>query len=174
MTKLNEGILTKSSNDLQKENITQLYPAFIEESLAQIVNLANASSKVNNNDMDYSESKHYANLTLQEFNQVRNITSIFIRFPALYVNQFTNKNIIDTAQTVLSKALKITKQNGGCCRQFGCDDKATTLLLVWGMERFAHERGESYYTVKAAVEMAMEFQTIVNSEFSISIATGKV
>ena len=61
MTASNEGLITESSNDLQKENITQLYPAFIEESLVQIINVANASSQVINKDVDYNESKHHAN-----------------------------------------------------------------------------------------------------------------
>ena len=134
-------------------------------------------SRYNNQASDIKEDEDFtikAQMALEEYNQVWNITSVFIRFPTLDVTQFAKDDILTSAQNVLSTVMKITEQNGGCCRQFGCDDKATTVLLVWGMEGFSHERGESYYAVKAAVEMALEFQKILNGAFSIGIATGIV
>ena len=42
------------------------------------------------------------------------------------------------------------------------------------MEGFAHERGEAYHAMKAAIEMALELKIILNDRFSIGIATGNV
>ena len=86
---------------------------------------------------------------LEEFNQIRTRTYVFIRFPTLDVAEFSNPSIINLAQTLLNIVIKISQKNGGCCRQFGCDDKTTTILLVWGMEGFAQERGESYHAMKS-------------------------
>ena len=168
----NEALASGTNRELA-ENI---YSYFIEESLSKMISIVNRS-RYNNQASDIKEDEDFtikAQMALEEYNQVWNITSVFIRFPTLDVTQFAKDDILTSAQNVLSTVMKITEQNGGCCRQFGCDDKATTVLLVWGMEGFSHERGESYYAVKAAVEMALEFQKILNGAFSIGIATGIV
>ena len=113
-----------------------------------------------------------ANDSFSHYNQVRTITSMFIRFPTLDVAQFVDN--ISIAQNLVSTSLKIVNQRGGSCRQFGCDDKAATILFVWGMEGYAHEKGEGIYVLDAALELRDAFREIVDSNFSIGIASGSV
>ena len=131
--------------------------AYIEESLAKYI--FNSSGPTD-------ESRDY--------NQIRSIVSVFIRFPSLDVSSFSNPETLEKANRAVGICLEETRKQGGCCRQFGCDDKAATILLVWGMEGYAHERGEADHAVAAALEISKGLKSIFGKEFSIGIASGSV
>ena len=131
--------------------------AYIEESLSKYLLSSSTSS---------DESRDY--------NQIRSIISVFIRFSSLDVSSFSNPETVDKANKALCICLQESRKQGGCCRQFGCDDKAATILLVWGMEGYAHERGEAVHAVSAALEISKGLKPIFGKEFSIGIASGPV
>ena len=131
--------------------------AYIEESLSKYLLNSSTSSEEG-----------------RDYNQIRSIISVFIRFPSLDVSSFSNPETVDKANKALCICLEETRKQGGCCRQFGCDDKAATVLLVWGMEGYAHERGEALHAVSAALEISKGFKSLFGKEFSIGIASGSV
>ena len=112
--------------------------------------------------------------SISDYNQLRYITSVFIRFPTLDVSAFSNRETVNIANDALTVCLTATKKHGGCCRQFGCDDKAATVLLIWGMEGYAHERGEAVHAVAASLEIAKGLEPIFGTGFSIGVAAGSV
>ncbi|KAI8614250.1 hypothetical protein BC830DRAFT_399660 [Chytriomyces sp. MP71] len=71
--------------------------------------------------------------------------------------------------TVVCKAVRSFE---GCIRQFNCDDKALTALLVWGLEGMSHEKGEMGLALSAAFEIAQSFPPILNNEFAIGVTSG--
>ena len=136
---------------------------YMEESLSKYIQ-TNIFSSLHVN-------KDFKN-TLVYYNQIRVITSMFIRFPTLDVSKFIEN--IGLAQKLVSRSLQIVANRGGTCRQFGCDDKAATILLIWGMEGYSHERGEGVHVLDAALELQSFYQNIIGSNFSIGIASGSV
>ncbi|KAJ3321296.1 Adenylate cyclase type 10 [Blyttiomyces sp. JEL0837] len=110
-----------------------------------------------------------------DYNQLRKITAVFLRFPSFTESTFFSRGpTLLKAQGVFQLALAVARDHGGTCRQFGCDDKAATLLLVWGMEGFAHERGEAVHACTAAMEMQEGIRRLIGDDFSIGISTGSV
>ena len=143
---------------------TLKFLSFVEESLSASLKIA------------LSESSNYADILKNEiltnFNQVRRkVIVVFISLKSLNVAEFNSPENISKAQKAFSSIISITQLNGGCCRQFGCDDKLTSALLVWGMDGYIHEKGDTVYAVRAALEIQDKLNEL---EFSIGIATGSV
>ncbi|KAJ3217629.1 hypothetical protein HDU67_007571 [Dinochytrium kinnereticum] len=109
-----------------------------------------------------------------EYNQVRRVTIVFLRLTSFCVRDAASPCLLQTAQNVMLAALSSIRAFGGCLRQFNCDDKAASLLMVWGLEGFAHERGEPLYALSAALALSKKLEAIVGNEFSIGVCTGKV
>ena len=93
-----EGTISKLLDDSQNISLKSIYPVFIEESLAKMISLVNLSGKLGN-ELDLTSK---VLLALEEYNQVRSTTSIFIRFPSLDVVKFIEKDIINNTQRILS------------------------------------------------------------------------
>jgi hypothetical protein len=109
-----------------------------------------------------------------DYNQVRKVTAMFVRLSSFPVALGGQPKYLDIAQKVMISILEIIRKFNGCMRQFNCDEKAATILLVWGLDGFAHERGEPPYAIAASIEIATKLRTIVGDRFSIGIATGAV
>ena len=138
---------------------------YIEESLSQEITQLHSNSLSN-----LLPSNSQLNILSTDYNQLRKITTIFIRYPKLaYV-----LGDCKLAQNVYECIIKISRQHGGTLRQFNCDDKGSSALLVWGMQGFAHEKGESVHAVRAGIEMSSKLETIIGSDFSIGISSGTV
>ena len=105
-----------------------------------------------------------------DYNQLRKIATVFIRFPKLVYAL----GDCQLAQEVYECIIKIARMYGGTLRQFNCDDKGSSALIVWGMQGYAHEKGESVHAVRAGIEMSSKLETIIGSDFSIGISSGTV
>ncbi|KAJ3212535.1 Adenylate cyclase type 10 [Dinochytrium kinnereticum] len=89
-----------------------------------------------------------------DYNQIRAITVLFIQFPHLPIAEIGHNTMIQKDLQKLSECVFDTaKRNGGTCRQINCDEKALSVLMLWGIEGFAHERGDGAYAVAAALEL---------------------
>ena len=135
---------------------------FMEESLAKSVT----------NSMNSQSPSEYE--LIQNFNQIRNIVSVFILLKNVDINDFGSTTISGLSQKAMSVILSNTQKHGGCCRQFICDDKLTSVLLVWGMDGFAHEKGDTIHAVNAALDIATDLRNLMSDNFSIGVAYGSV
>ena len=135
---------------------------FMEESLAKSV--TNAMKSVNPSEYEL----------IQNFNQIRNIVSVFIMLKSIDITNFGSNEMSTISQKAMSTILKNTQKYGGCCRQFICDDKLTSVLLVWGMDGYAHEKGDTIQAVSAALEISKEFAQFMDDNFSIGVSYGPV
>ena len=159
----NEGYVDEHDENFTTKQQFDLGLGFIEESLSTV--LAYISKDLNmDSELD----------VLSEYQQIRNVTSVFIRFSSLMVKEFSSQKISNLAQKAIKICLYFMQKYGGCCRQFNCDDKSTSLLMIWGMEGFAHENGEAFYALSAALEIKKELSQLFGNEFSIGIASGSV
>ncbi|KAJ3097215.1 hypothetical protein HDU97_005078 [Phlyctochytrium planicorne] len=109
-----------------------------------------------------------------EYNQVRVATVVFLRLLDYNVREGASPTYLTIAQKVMTATMAAVRMFGGCLRQFNCDDKAASLLMVWGLEGFAHERGEPIYAISAALMLAKQLQIFLGDEFAIGVCTGKV
>ncbi|KAJ3104246.1 Adenylate cyclase type 10 [Phlyctochytrium planicorne] len=87
-------------------------------------------------------------------NQYRTITVLFLRLPNIPVDSLgSSKAVLEDVQFVADKAITIASKYGGTCRQIHADEKALSVLLVWGIEGFTHEKGDYGYAVSAGMEI---------------------
>ncbi|KAI8837809.1 hypothetical protein BC829DRAFT_42805 [Chytridium lagenaria] len=89
-----------------------------------------------------------------DYNQIRRVTIVFLRLTSFRVRDAASPSLLHIAQSVMIAALSSIRMFGGCLRQFNFDDKAATVLMVWGLEGFAHERGEAFYAISAALSLS--------------------
>ncbi|KAJ3120470.1 hypothetical protein HK100_012785 [Physocladia obscura] len=129
---------------------------------------------------DSTPDKFAANLKIQidsifeAYDQLRNLSVIFIQFPDFKVDTIAEKENLEKLQSLMEAIMKSMFKFEGTLRQMNCDDKALTALIVWGLQGHAHEKGESGYALSAAFDMAKRFESIVGSSFSIGITNGPV
>ena len=157
--------LDKAIDSSHTQKIKRIFP-FIEESLANTIKLSLFQTKTFDTRAGLNDEN------IRSFNQVRNIVSVFVLLKSLKIPQFDEDQNLENASKGFQDILAITKAYGGCCRQFGCDDKLTSALLVWGMDGFSHEKGDVPFAVEAALEMAAKLEVLFGSEYAIGIATG--
>ncbi|KAJ3106306.1 Adenylate cyclase type 10 [Phlyctochytrium planicorne] len=97
---------------------------------------------------------------LDNINQYRTITSIFIQLPNIPIDRIgSSKRVLEDVQFLARLVCEISQHNGGTCRQIHADEKALLALIVWGIEGFSHEKGDHIYAVTAAMEMEKRLRT---------------
>ncbi|KAJ3027788.1 UNVERIFIED_CONTAM: hypothetical protein HDU68_003127 [Siphonaria sp. JEL0065] len=123
--------------------------------------------------MDDSVSKIIGMGAGKVTDQLRSVSVVFIKFKfhSETVSEQKNLNYLQAAAVAI---ISHVKEYEGCIRQFNCDDKALTALLVWGLEGHAHEKGESFVAMLAATEIAKSLQGCLEDPngFSIGVTTG--
>ncbi|KAJ3097686.1 Adenylate cyclase type 10 [Phlyctochytrium planicorne] len=136
----NEGILPTTFN------ISQSLLNFIEPSLLIHLKSPIAPSA------DHNPS---ANTFFSDnMNQFRTITVLFLHFPNLPIERLGNsQRVWKDVRFVTKEAIRIVEKHGGTCRQIHADEKALSVLLVWGGEGFSHEKGDHIYAVAAGLEI---------------------
>ncbi|KAJ3063790.1 hypothetical protein HDU98_000432 [Podochytrium sp. JEL0797] len=108
--------------------------------------------------------------------QLRSVSVVFIKFGGFLSETVAApenlKQLNSCAQVIIAKV----QEYEGCVRQFNCDDKSLTALLVWGFEGHAHEKGEAQLAMLAATDIAtLMKQCLVDPEgFSIGVTAGVV
>ncbi|KAJ3349369.1 hypothetical protein HDU83_000597 [Entophlyctis luteolus] len=118
--------------------------------------------------------KSQVNSIFDAHDQLRNLSVVFIRFIDFRVDTIAEPGNLKKLQQLMAVVMKALHKFDGTLRQFNCDDKALTALLVWGLQGYSHEKGEAGYALSAAFEMAKRFEPIVGSSFSIGITNGPV
>ncbi|KAI8611501.1 hypothetical protein BC830DRAFT_1140973, partial [Chytriomyces sp. MP71] len=84
------------------------------------------------------------------YDQLRNVSVLFLKMPTLVPETLHETRNLATLQKAMEIVLTSIRKFEGCLRQFNCDDKGVTALLVWGLDGFSHEKGESPLAVGAA------------------------
>ncbi|KAJ3124409.1 Adenylate cyclase type 10, partial [Irineochytrium annulatum] len=113
-------------------------------------------------------------LNINELNQIRRVTILFVHFPGLAITNFEDQTTLNQYQCVFTILIRTVRSFGGCLRQFSCDDKAATALIVFGMNGYAHERGEGRPALNAATSILKGLQKTVLGSASIGVTTGMV
>ncbi|KAJ3103678.1 hypothetical protein HDU97_009931 [Phlyctochytrium planicorne] len=87
-------------------------------------------------------------------NQFRTVTILFLRVPHIPVqNLGISPKVYEDVKFVASESIRIVSKHGGTCRQIHVDEKALSVLLVWGLEGFSHEKGDYEYAISAGMEL---------------------
>ncbi|KAJ3167749.1 hypothetical protein HK101_011744 [Irineochytrium annulatum] len=107
-------------------------------------------------------------------NQLRNVSIVFIRFTELSVANLNDPKMLLQAQKIFMTIIGVLRRFNGCLRQFACDDKAASALIVFGLSGFAHERGEEVPAMQAAWEIRSKLMEIVGFGFAIGVTSGVV
>ncbi|KAJ3104247.1 Adenylate cyclase type 10 [Phlyctochytrium planicorne] len=125
--------------------------AYIEPSLKKhLFSAANSNYEQSRNPVTKS------NVFSDNMNQYRTITVLFLRLPNIPVDCLGNsKAVLEDVQFAAEQAIAVALKHGGTCRQIHADEKALSVLLVWGVEGFTHEKGDYGYAVSAGMEIEM-------------------
>ncbi|KAJ3193139.1 Adenylate cyclase type 10 [Irineochytrium annulatum] len=142
----------------------QYTTAYLEESLSLVFN------RLDHRASGTSGENH----ALNAINQIRSVSVIFIRFPTIPVAEIASPNNLDLIQKIFMTILKTLRAYGGCLRQFACDDKALTALIVFGLSGFAHERGEERTALLAASQLLDRLRELIGKSFAIGVTAGLV
>ncbi|KAJ3168730.1 Adenylate cyclase type 10, partial [Irineochytrium annulatum] len=140
--------------------------SYVEESIALAVHAYAGTQEV--------DAAAKPILSMNELNQIRRVTILFVHFPDLDVTDFEDKEALSQYQRIFMVIIKTVRSFGGCLRQFSCDDKAATALIVFGMHGYAHERGEGRVALNAASAILQRLRTVVLGSVSIGLTTGMV
>ncbi|KAJ3333459.1 Adenylate cyclase type 10, partial [Blyttiomyces sp. JEL0837] len=122
---------------------------------------------------EFHQECHLSTATT-DFDQIRKVTVVFLRMLDIPVATIGEPEHLNTAQLVVESVIDVVRKFDGCFRQFVCDDKAATALMVWGLEGFTHERGDTVYAVAAAMQLSRQLTAQFGGGFSIGVATGTV
>ncbi|KAJ3234329.1 hypothetical protein HDU81_001485 [Chytriomyces hyalinus] len=108
--------------------------------------------------------------------QLRSVSVVFLKLGGFQSETVAEPQNLKKLQAASILIMRKVQEYEGCVRQFNCDDKALTALLVWGLEGQAHEKGESYVAMLAATEIAKHLGACVDDPmgFSIGVTTGVV
>ncbi|KAJ3067812.1 hypothetical protein HDU98_008983 [Podochytrium sp. JEL0797] len=157
-----EGTLPDS--DKRKAEFVSTIVPYIDDALAQTVRYGESSSKGDNR----------CSVDLGNYDQLRGVAILFLYFPAFNVATVAQPENLELLQKITLIILSAIRKHHGCIRQFNCDDKSLTALLVWGLEGFAHEMSECSYSMAAAMEMALRLKTVIGNDFAIGATKGTV
>ncbi|KAJ3100533.1 Adenylate cyclase type 10 [Phlyctochytrium planicorne] len=113
-------------------------------------------------------------INLDDYNQVRRVCIVFIQVQGLSLDTIGADSNLPDLQNFMDAVLVGVNTHGGCCRQLNCDEKGLCALLVWGLEGFAHEKGEEKHAVAAALQIQQSLLAIFGSSFSIGVTAGQV
>ncbi|KAJ3329677.1 Adenylate cyclase type 10 [Blyttiomyces sp. JEL0837] len=102
-------------------------------------------------------------------NMIRKLSIVFVK-----IVYFPSNNAVEgmsIAQSVMEAVIPPLNQFQGTMRQFNVDDKGATVLLVWGLPPLSHER-ESFFAMKAALQIRDKLTQLIPNGFSIGVTTG--
>ncbi|KAI9496217.1 hypothetical protein BDB00DRAFT_953131 [Zychaea mexicana] len=102
--------------------------------------------------------------------QFRDATVMFVSLGKVDVVTDEGLQIVQDAMKAVTKSLV---RYEGVLQQFAIDDKGATLLCVFGLPPFSHER-EAVFAAKAAIDVRDQYRKLKFPEFAISLATGVV
>ncbi|KAI8816142.1 uncharacterized protein EV422DRAFT_327840 [Fimicolochytrium jonesii] len=123
---------------------------------------------------------HLSSTTLRELGETSELRSCAVTFVRLCGDVAARATSDDASclsvlQVAMTTVLEALTLFDGCLRQYNVDDKGPTLLLVWGVERYAHEQSEASFALHAALRIARKLeQTFGPGSFSIGVAAGVV
>ncbi|KAJ3097653.1 hypothetical protein HDU96_000303, partial [Phlyctochytrium bullatum] len=141
---------------------------FVEESLARHVAECVQSSP---------DETPLASVSFIDYNQIRNITVLFAHFPDIQVSHLgSNPEVLVDVQFIARASMEAARRHGGTCRQLNCDEKALSVLLMWGVPGFSHEKGDQPHAVSAALDLLKELhgrKWLHPQTFSIAVTFGK-
>ncbi|KAI9352042.1 hypothetical protein BDR26DRAFT_322106 [Obelidium mucronatum] len=108
--------------------------------------------------------------------QLRSVSCVFIKFGGFQSETVAKPENLKQLQACAQLIVSKVQEYEGCVRQFNCDDKSLTALLVWGLDGFGHEKGESFVALQAASEIAKNMKNCLTDPegFSIGVTTGVV
>ncbi|KAJ3054690.1 Adenylate cyclase type 10 [Rhizophlyctis rosea] len=106
-------------------------------------------------------------------NTIRNVCIVFVRLPITSTAGNVGQ-VLRKTQKVMCIALDAVRRYEGTIRQFNFDDKGATVLLVWGVEGYTHERGDASFALHAALQIKDELMIAIGDGFSIGVSEGPV
>ncbi|KAI8612000.1 hypothetical protein BC830DRAFT_612136 [Chytriomyces sp. MP71] len=162
-----ESILTLSTE--RHQHFTSIIVPYLDDALARSVRTIIPISQ--SQELD-GESPYTVDLT--NYDQLRGVAILFVYFPAFNVETIAENKNLEILQKISLIVIEAIRKHQGCLRQFNCDDKSMTALLVWGLEGFAHEQGECYFSMAAAMDMASQLKEVIGSDFAIGATKGTV
>ncbi|KAJ3143211.1 Adenylate cyclase type 10 [Physocladia obscura] len=142
---------------------------YIDDALAQSVRRVKRADS--NEDLDGMSP---FSVDLGNYDQLRGVAVLFLYFPAFNVETVAQPENLEVLQKITLIILGAIRKHQGCLRQFNCDDKSLTALLVWGLEGFAHEKSECYFSMAAAMEIEWQLKKVVGDQFAIGSTKGTV
>ncbi|KAJ3191304.1 Adenylate cyclase type 10 [Irineochytrium annulatum] len=169
-----EAVLTDKPKFMSRDFTRVL--TYVDESLAYYLSTSSAvSTAVSNLSLN---GQHIQGRELFESNsgvdQLRNVSVIFIRFTGLSVANLNESRTLNMTQKIFMMIVGVLRRYKGCLRQFACDDKAASALIVFGLSGFAHERGEEVAAMRAAWDIRDKLIQLVGSKFGIGVTSGIV
>ncbi|KAJ3107764.1 Adenylate cyclase type 10 [Phlyctochytrium planicorne] len=136
---------------LDRQLLTYIEPSLLKHLFSSI------GSEENYGSIPYNTS---ALILSENSDQYRTITVVFLHFPQISVQSIGNSDrFLNDVQFVAEECIRAAGKNGGTCRQIHADEKGLSVLLVWGVEGFSHEKGDYGYAVTAAMELAKLMRT---------------
>ncbi|KAJ3133255.1 hypothetical protein HK101_004482 [Irineochytrium annulatum] len=150
--------------------------SYVDESLAfHLLHSDAAFSHREVRNPDYTEKVEAGYVESNNaIDQLRNVTVVFIRFTGLSVAHMNDSQTLQLTQKLFMTIVGVLRRSKGCLRQFACDDKAATALIVFGLSGLAHERGEELAALRAAWEIRLKLLQLVGTDFGIGVASGVV
>ncbi|KAI8837534.1 hypothetical protein BC829DRAFT_44887 [Chytridium lagenaria] len=116
----------------------------------------------------------FAAIQLDDYNQLRRVSVVFLQVQGIPLEDIGDDGNLQKLQSLMCAVSSAVRKQGGCLRQFNCDEKGLCALLVWGLEGFSHEKGNAQPAILAAVEIKEQISRMFGSSFSIGVATGQV
>ncbi|KAJ3190516.1 hypothetical protein HK101_008735 [Irineochytrium annulatum] len=107
-------------------------------------------------------------------NQLRNVSIVFVRLAGLPVARMNESETLSLVQQIFIMIVGCIRRTNGCLRQFACDDKSASALIVFGLSGFAHERGEEVAAMRTAYEISGKLSVMIGNDFGIGVASGVV
>ncbi|KAJ3348698.1 hypothetical protein HDU83_001101 [Entophlyctis luteolus] len=151
------------------ENYVEHIAPYVDDSLAQRIQSTAPTEESNT-----SEGDNYSIVDLGNYDQLRGVAVLFVYFPSFNVETISEPENLSLLQKITVIIIKAVREHQGCLRQFNCDDKSLTALLVWGLEGFAHEKSECYFSMAAAMDAAIELKKLLGDKFAIGVTKGTV
>ncbi|KAJ3190515.1 hypothetical protein HK101_008734 [Irineochytrium annulatum] len=112
--------------------------------------------------------------SIEGVNQLRNVSVVFVRLAGLPVARMNEPETLSLVQQIFMMIVGCIRKTNGCLRQFACDDKSASALIVFGLSGFAHERGEEVAAIRTAYEISSKLLGMMGNDFGIGVASGVV
>ncbi|KAJ3098040.1 Adenylate cyclase type 10 [Phlyctochytrium bullatum] len=115
--------------------------------------------------------------SLSDYQQYRTITVLFVHMSSPSPSSGGSSALLVDLQFLAETLFMAAAKNGGTCRQINFDDKGVSGLLVWGIEGFAHEKGDPPYAAAAASSLRDVFSKRLwmrkDIEIEMAVTCGK-